>query len=83
MGLGSFFRSVRNVVSNVVDTVGDVVKEVENVVEKAVDTVVKTVKQIIKDPLPMIETIGLSMMGVPPSIAAAMVTKADAIWLPA
>jgi hypothetical protein len=77
MGLGSFFRSVRNVVSNVVDTVGDVVKEVGNVVEKAVDTVVKTVKQIIKDPLPMIETIGLSMMGVPPSIAAAMVTKAN------
>ena len=78
MGLGHFFHqvtnTVRNVVNEVVDTVGSVVKEVENVVEKAVDTVVNTVKQIIKDPLPMLETIGLSMMGVPPPIAASMVT---------
>jgi len=46
-------------------------------VTKVVKAVEKTVENIIKNPLPVIETIALSAAGVPPSIAAAAVSAAN------
>jgi len=45
-------------------------------VEKVVDTVVKTVEAVIKDPLPTLATIGLSMVGIPPAVTQAAITAA-------
>lgn len=45
-------------------------------VEKVVDTVVKTVEAVIKDPLPTLATIGLSMVGIPPYVTQAAISAA-------
>jgi len=45
-------------------------------VEKVVETVVDTVEAVIKDPLPTLATIGLSMVGIPPAVTQAAITAA-------
>jgi hypothetical protein len=52
---------------------GGVVKAVGNFVGNVVNTVVNTVENIVKNPLPTIETIALSVVGVPPPVASAIV----------
>lgn len=54
-------------INDAVDWVGDTVR-------KAADSTADTVRAIIKNPLPVIETIALTMMGVPPPVANAVVT---------
>jgi len=46
-------------------------------VTKVVKAVEKTVENIIKNPLPVIETIALTAAGVPPNVAAAVVSAAN------
>lgn len=46
-------------------------------VEQAVNYVGKAIEQVVKNPLPLIETIALSAVGVPPSVAAAVVSAAN------
>jgi len=50
---------------------------VTKAVEKVVTGVGKTVENIIKNPLPVIETIALTAAGVPPNVAAAVVSAAN------
>jgi hypothetical protein len=45
-------------------------------VEKVAETVVKTVEAVIKDPLPTLATIGLSLVGIPPAVTQAAITAA-------
>jgi hypothetical protein len=45
-------------------------------VEKVLDTAVKTVEAVIKDPLPTLATIGLSLVGIPPAVTQAAITAA-------
>jgi hypothetical protein len=49
---------------------------VVNAVEKVLDTAVKTVEAVIKDPLPTLATIGLSLVGIPPAVTQAAITAA-------
>lgn len=52
-------------------------RDVGNVLDKVVTTVGKTVEAVIKNPLPVIETVALSAVGVPPVFASAIVTAAN------
>jgi hypothetical protein len=68
---------VSNAVSNVGKFVGNIVDDIPvvgNLAEKIVTGVANTAANIIKDPMPVIETIALTMVGVPPPIANAAVT---------
>ena len=57
----------KEAINDAVDWAGDTVR-------KAADSTADTVRAIIKNPLPVIETIGLTMIGVPPPVANAVVT---------
>lgn len=46
-------------------------------VQKVVDTVVTTAENIVKNPLPVIETVALTAIGVPAPVASAAVTAAN------
>ena len=69
-----WFKS--NVVEPVSDFVGRAAKAIGTTFEKIVSTVGKTIEGVLKNPLPTIATIGLTMMGVPAHLANAMVTAA-------
>ena len=69
-----WFKS--NVVEPVSDFVGRAAKAIGTTFEKIVSTVGKTIEGVLKNPLPTIATIGLTMMGVPAPLANAMVTAA-------
>ena len=56
---------------------GGVAKAAVNFVDQTVTTVGKTVEAVVKNPLPVIETIALSAAGVPPTIAGAIVSAAN------
>lgn len=56
---------------------GGAVKAVVNVVDKAVTTIGKTVESVVKNPLPVIESVALMSVGVPPAIAGAIVSAAN------
>ena len=60
-----------------VKAVKGAVKAVTKVVSKVANNVKTTVTNIIKNPLPVIETIALVSVGVPPNVAAAAVTAAN------
>lgn len=56
---------------------GGAVKAVVNVVDKTVTTIGKTVESVVKNPLPVIESVALMSVGVPPTIAGAIVSAAN------
>ena len=51
--------------------------DIGNFVNNTVESAGKTVEAIVKNPLPVIETIALTYMGVPPNVAAAAVSAAN------
>jgi hypothetical protein len=64
-------------VSNPVNEVSNFFAGLDDAVHSAVDSIGSTVQNIINNPLPMIETIALTAIGVPYPIAAAAVTAAN------
>jgi hypothetical protein len=56
---------------------GGAVSTVTNVVTQAVNTVTKTVENVVHNPLPVIETVALTSIGLPPSVASAAVSAAN------
>jgi len=64
-------------VSNPAHEVGNFFSGLDDAVHSAVDSIGSTVQNIINNPLPMIETIALTAMGVPYPIASAAVTAAN------
>ena len=56
---------------------GGAVKAVVQVVDQTITTVGKTVEAVAKNPLPVIESIALMAVGVPPTIAGAIVSAAN------
>ena len=63
--------------SNPAHEVGNFFSGLDDAVHSAVDSIGSTVQNIINNPLPMIETIALTAMGVPYPIASAAVTAAN------
>lgn len=76
-----FFKKLGNAIKKVVQTVATavtkVVSFVGNVIKGVADTVARTVKDFLKNPLPMLETIGLTMLGVPYNVSRAIVNVAN------
>lgn len=60
--------------SGAVKAVSNIVSSVGNAVSSVVQTAGNAVQAIVKNPLPTIETIALSYMGVPPALSSAIVT---------
>ena len=74
---GGFFDSIGSAITGAAKDIGAVVSGVEKAGEKVVGTVSNTVENIAKNPLPVIETVGLISAGVDPSTAGALVNAAN------
>ena len=75
--LTSFKFGGGDVLSGAVDTAGNIVKKAGDVVVDAGKTVGDVATNIAKNPLPVIETIALTSVGVPPDVSSAIVTYAN------
>jgi hypothetical protein len=64
-------------VKSVTKAVSSAVKSVTKVVQKVAANVGKAVTNVIKNPLPIIETVALTYLGLPPNLASAAVTAAN------
>ena len=62
---------------DVLDTAKDVAKKTGDVVVKTGETVGQVATNIVKNPLPVIETVALTAAGVPPDVSSAIVTYAN------
>jgi len=68
--MGGLFRAAKRVVSSAARTA-------TNIISKTASAVGNAASNVIKNPLPVIETIALTSVGIPPSIASAAVTAAN------